>query len=254
MKTLLRLRTIFAALVALCFLSSCALPAPDAWRVIRNDGFFSYMSIELGRKPIPSGLSVSPRAVQLAQQQPTISVPWRATPNRYLETTPNKPVAGPPKVIAPKPSAPIVAAPKPVLRTLPPKPEVAKAPPAPASKPAVAPAAADKAELKTKSAPKIAAAPPAPAKSDRAPAPTTAPAPSPAANQPVVSAAINELPYGEVIAGRPGFVHSPFAMKTQIVDVTGLRPGQEVKCPFTGKLFRVPPGEQASAKPRDEEK
>ncbi len=63
---------------------------------------------------------------------------------------------------------------------------------------------------------------------------TTAPAPAPATATP-------ELPYGTPIAGRPGFVNSPFAAKHQLVDVTGLPVGMEVKCPYTGKLFRVPP-------------
>lgn len=43
-------------------------------------------------------------------------------------------------------------------------------------------------------------------------------------------------------------------MKKQIVDVTGLRPELELKYPFTGKLFRVPLGEQASAKLLDKKK
>lgn len=50
-----------------------------------------------------------------------------------------------------------------------------------------------------------------------------------------------ELPYGSAISGRPGFVNSPYAAKHQLVDVTGLPVGMEVKCPYTGKLFRVPP-------------
>lgn len=49
-----------------------------------------------------------------------------------------------------------------------------------------------------------------------------------------------EIPFGTPIEGRPGFVHSPFADKWQLVDVTGLAVGSEVKCPYTGKLFRVP--------------
>ncbi len=47
-------------------------------------------------------------------------------------------------------------------------------------------------------------------------------------------------PYGKWVEGVPGRVYSPFASKTQQVDVSGLAPGVEVKCPYTGKIFRVP--------------
>ncbi len=64
-----------------------------------------------------------------------------------------------------------------------------------------------------------------------APAASAAPAPKPD---------VGGIPYGLPIPGRPGLVNSPFAGKLQIVDVSGLKSGQEVKCPFSGKLFLVP--------------
>lgn len=72
------------------------------------------------------------------------------------------------------------------------------------------------------------------------PAPSVTPAPQPQI-KPEAPASTPELPYGTAITGRPGFVNSPYAAKHQLVDVTGLPVGMEVKCPYTGKLFRVPP-------------
>ena len=76
--------------------------------------------------------------------------------------------------------------------------------------------------------------------------PTTPTAPSTPPAQPKMEVA-SDLPYGGTIAGRPGFVNSPYAAKYQLVDVTGLPVGMEVKCPYTGKLFRVPAQAQAKA-------
>lgn len=74
----------------------------------------------------------------------------------------------------------------------------------------------------------------------------SAPAPSVPSAPQQPAEVTGEVPFGSPIAGRPGMVHSPFASKYQLVDVTGLPPGTEVKCPYTGKLFRVPPGVEAS--------
>lgn len=95
-----------------------------------------------------------------------------------------------------------------------------------------------------------AAAPPAPAPQvkPQAPAVSTANKTTPAATTPAAKAEAQETPFGAPIAGRPGFVNSPYAAKHQLVDVTGLPVGMEVKCPYTGKLFRVPPQEQAQGK------
>lgn len=103
------------------------------------------------------------------------------------------------------------------------------------------------ASTNTGSAPHVAAGgptnPSAPT-SPTSPAPVTAPAPAPASAP--------EIPYGSPIQGRPGYVNSPYAAAHQLVDVTGLPVGMEVKCPYTGKLFRVPPQDMASSKPAPE--
>ncbi len=49
-----------------------------------------------------------------------------------------------------------------------------------------------------------------------------------------------ETPYGIKIPGRPGYVLSPFDKTAGQVDVTGMAPGTKVKCPYTGKVFKVP--------------
>ena len=72
--------------------------------------------------------------------------------------------------------------------------------------------------------------------------------PAPISTPPPAKAEPQETPFGTPIAGRPGFVNSPYAAKHQLVDVTGLPVGIEVKCPYTGKLFRVPPQDQAQGK------
>ncbi len=56
------------------------------------------------------------------------------------------------------------------------------------------------------------------------------PAPAPAA----------DIPFATRIPGKPGFVKSPFDPGGQAIDVRDFQSGQKARCPYTGKIFRVP--------------
>ncbi len=110
---------------------------------------------------------------------------------------------------------------------------------------------------------------PAPSKLESAPTfgPSVSPKPAPpkektevASNNtltpPPLPTENSSLPaYGQWVEGRPGFVYSPFARRHQLVDVTGIAPGVEVKCPYSGNTFRVPemaePAADSGAKPQE---
>lgn len=49
-----------------------------------------------------------------------------------------------------------------------------------------------------------------------------------------------DLPFGQPVVGKKGFVYSPYAPDKGQVDVDGIPAGTKVKCPYTGKVFRVP--------------
>ena len=49
-----------------------------------------------------------------------------------------------------------------------------------------------------------------------------------------------EIPFATRISGKPGFVKSPFDPNGQSIDVRDFQSGQKAKCPYTGKIFRVP--------------
>ena len=47
-------------------------------------------------------------------------------------------------------------------------------------------------------------------------------------------------PIATPVAGKPGYVYSPFTSNACMVDVQGLAPGSMAKDPYTGRSFRVP--------------
>ncbi|MBL9117619.1 MAG: hypothetical protein JNJ83_21615 [Verrucomicrobiaceae bacterium] len=166
-------------------------------------------------------------------------------PKPRVSSVPALPV---PKPVAPAPKRTTTVAqtaPKPVS-----KPQVAKVTPAP--KP-VTPSPAPKAEAPKATAPKTETAKVEPKEEPKLPSAGNALPKgnmAAAANKVVAPMpSVEDLPEGTPLPGRPGLVNSPFAGKHQIVDVSGLKPGQEVKCPYSGKLFRVPQNVAAQQAP-----
>ena len=268
---------------ALFSLSSCALPPREAWRVIQHDGLIPYLSVEMGKRPVPQYVHLpalpSPRFVKVT---PSAKAPGPVAgggvyvvrplcllpANRYLDSgtgarAPMKPaVAAAPKPVLHLTSVPARPIPATVNQSAPRPLPVVTAPAAKPIKPveakvaAVAPvkSSSPSSTVVVQEKPKASPARPAPAKTPAPkPAPvakTTPPAPmptkpAPAPGAPAPSPVASELPYGTPVPGRPGLVNSPYAGTYQLVDVTGLSPGQEVKCPYSGKAFRVPGPEQA---------
>jgi hypothetical protein len=48
------------------------------------------------------------------------------------------------------------------------------------------------------------------------------------------------LPWGVAVPGRKEHVFTPYSPDSAVVDVTGFKKGDKVKCPHTGNFFRVP--------------
>ena len=70
-------------------------------------------------------------------------------------------------------------------------------------------------------------------------APTeTKPEPKPEETKPAVTR--EDLPFGQPVVGKKGYVYSPYAPDKGQVDVVDIPSGTKVKCPYTNKTFRVP--------------
>ncbi len=184
---------------------------------------------------VPASAVAASSPAPTPQPSPAVAQRQAPTPrpqsSSARETTPS--IASQPRPQPPTPS--VAPAPSPKITPAPATaPKVAAAPP-PKDAPAPAPHPTP--------APTVAATPPAP-NPKPTPSPKQEPPPT-VADKPKEPAPAVRHPFGAPIPGRPGFVNSPYAEKHQLVDVTGLSIGTEVKCPYTGKLFRVPPQEQA---------
>jgi len=78
---------------------------------------------------------------------------------------------------------------------------------------------------------------PAPSSAETsAPEPTATP---PMPTTPAIVSPPRDLPYGVPVPGKTGLVRSPWSDQG-FVDVRGMPPGIEAKCPYSGKVFLVP--------------
>jgi len=76
--------------------------------------------------------------------------------------------------------------------------------------------------------------PPKPTAQDTPPTPSGPAVPEPPKQ-------VGELPYAKAVPGKPGFVTSPYDPYKGYIDVRGFPPATEVKDPYSGKTFLVPP-------------
>lgn len=222
---------VLLALGATALLSSCSMPPRQAWTMIQRDGLFNYWAYSSGHQP-HFGRPSPP--LQRASSQ---SLAYRPSNVRYLQDwntpTSRNVYAGPTRSVTPQPLTRSSTAALSGNRYYAPVTSI----PAPRPKVTTRSKSSSVASRKEPTV-NIPVEPPSPKPSSNASS----------SDKPVASVPKKELPYGSAVAGRPNMVNSPYANKSQLVDVAGMSPGQTVKCPYSGKLFRVPPTQQAANK------
>ena len=249
-------------------LSSCSLPPGYAWRQIQRDGLIPFMQNGMSAPKAQSDAMLASNNNSYRVQTPaqpnlsgTTTAPVQKTsaPPAYavtgLKGYVRTPFTNPPRLVDVRGMAPGAKVVCPYTQRQFTVPTQALQPSPILTSPQMMAQTQPKLQPKEKAAPIVQPKPaPAPSYARFEPMPVapkveTTPAPAPVKTQttppPVAAAAPAKLPFGAPITGRPGFVNSPYAEKHQLVDVTGLSVGTEVKCPYTGKLFRVPPQQQA---------
>ena len=222
-------------LTAAVLLVQCAMPPQQAWRYIQTNGLLPYLSAASRHEspPLRTGSSRPQRYAAYSQSSSAPAAGWFSNwssgmPNRIHYSATNSPAYPPNNYFSASSS------------------NTGRSRHVPRSKPGYS-AGEHSPDVKM------------PVEE-----PTHTHAPNITQNTPPVSSppqthggtATQDLPYGTAVPGRMHMVNSPFAGKTQLVDVSGMSAGQTVKCPYTGKLFKVPPTQQAAnhAEPRLESK
>ncbi len=244
----------FALLAAMLLLTQCSMPSKQAWQYIQTNGLLTYWNSSAQRSSPPFRLGTSNSSQRYAGTRSSYSSPrttttpslWSSSPWRYPSTQSYYPSrylpqryfsSTPPSrssSVVPRSSSGGASS---RLRS---SERTRDSSPPPQRIPLEAPSPAP--QIVTNNPPK--------------PPPSVVSEPNGGAALKPAAKPVSDLPYGTVIPGRPNMVNSPYAGKTQLVDVSGMGPGQTVKCPYTGKLFKVPPTAQAENKatPRQESK
>lgn len=221
---------VLLALGAAALLSSCSMPPRQAWTMIQRDGLLNYWAYASGHQPHYS------RPSPPLMRAPSQSLAYRPSNVRYLQDwntpTSRNVYVGPTRSVAPQPLPRSSSSQLSSNRYYAPVTSI----PAPRPKVTTRSKSSSVASRKEPTV-NIPVDPPSPKLSSNA-----------SSSDKPAAAPKKDLPYGSAVPGRPNMVNSPYANKSQLVDVAGMSAGQTVKCPYSGKLFRVPPTQQAANK------